>query len=56
MSKRYKMAINKLENRTECKNVRVTTAAGKVYDLGNPKSVWFPLRVWIYKIRRKINA
>lgn len=35
-----------------CENVRVVTGDGRVFDLGKPDSIWFKLRVFIYKLRR----
>lgn len=37
----------------ELENITVVTAAGKVYNLGKPTSVLYPLRLKIYKARRK---
>jgi hypothetical protein len=34
-------------------NVTVTTADGRVFDLGNPNSKLFRLRIWRYQMQRR---
>lgn len=38
----------------ELKNITITSADGKVYNLGKPTSRLFPLRLWLYKKKRGI--
>lgn len=38
----------------KCERVTVTTAEGRVYDLGSPTSRLFNLRVWLYRKKRGI--
>lgn len=33
--------------------VRVMTKDGRVFDLGSPESIFFPLRRWWYLMRRR---
>jgi hypothetical protein len=40
----------------ECERIVVTAGNGKVYDLGKPTSVFFKLRVFIYRIQRWLNG
>lgn len=35
--------------------VRVTAKDGRVFDLGSPESIFFPLRRWFYLLRRRIE-
>lgn len=39
----------------ECENVTVTTASGRIHNLGSPDSRLFKLRVWLYKKKRGIS-
>lgn len=48
------MHIGTTEQTGECERIVVTTAEGKVYDLGAPTSRFFSLRVWLYKKKRGI--
>lgn len=40
----------------KCERIVITAANGKVYDLGEPDSWLFGLRVFIYKLKRKIHG
>lgn len=50
--------MNASEIHTVCtlERVVVRSAAGKVYDLGSPKSRLFVIRVWLYRVRRFMEA
>ncbi len=36
-----------------CANVTVTTKDGRVFNLGSPDSIFFPIRRWFYMFRRR---
>jgi hypothetical protein len=48
--------LGRSKHRSRCKSVVVTTATGKVYDLGSPSSLLFWFRVQIYKLQRMIHG
>lgn len=39
----------------ECSNITITTADGKVFNLGKPTSRLFKFRLWLYKKKRGIK-
>lgn len=44
------------KNLAQLENVVVTTQDGRTFNLGSPNSKLFNIRVFLYKIRRKING
>lgn len=50
------MQVAKTPQVGELERVVVRTGTGKVYDLGKPSSMFFRLRVLIYRIKRWLNG
>ena len=48
------MQLARTQQTGECQRIVVTTAEGRVFDLGKPTSRLFPVRVWLYKKKRGI--
>lgn len=46
------MNASEIRTVSSLERIVVRSAAGKVYDLGNPNSRLFKLRVWVYRARR----
>lgn len=49
------MSAAQAPSRGTLENVTVTTADGRVFDLGKPTSRLFWVRVLIYKLRRRFS-
>ena len=49
------MITAKTPQLASCERVVVTTANGRVYDLGAPDALFFRLRVYVYRIQRFIE-
>lgn len=47
--------IGRTNSTSHCERIRVKTAAGRVYDLGRPDSIFFKLRLAFYRWRRGLN-
>ena len=41
-------------HKSRCKNIKVITGDGRVFDLGDPDSIWFGFNLLLYKLKRKI--
>lgn len=50
------MQVAKSPQVGKCERIVITTADGRVFDLGRPDAPLFKLRVLIYRIRRMINV
>lgn len=49
------MKGNEVVQTGECSNVTITTASGRVYDLGKPTDRTHLFKVWLYKKREGIK-
>lgn len=47
---------SEIKRKAKCKKIVVRAGNGSVYNLGSPTSILFLVRVFIYKLKRKING
>lgn len=47
------MNASEIRSVSSLERVVIKSSSGKVYDLGNPNSKLFPIRLWWYKFRRR---
>lgn len=50
------MQVAKTPQLAQCERIVIRTADGREFDLGRPDSVWFRVRVLIYRFMRWLNG